>query len=123
VFRTFPELVWRSVQNLAEIGLAVRACKRDTSTWVGTKWLFYINTSQPCPGAAREKFDELTSTTWTFYVTQSFLSRDPFGFWSLGYPGSGGQVGGIMLVLITFPELVVRKILFYYPRLSLQRKE
>jgi len=25
VLRTFAELVWRSVQNLAEIGLAVRA--------------------------------------------------------------------------------------------------
>jgi len=28
VLRTFPELVWRSVQNLAKIGLAVRAWKR-----------------------------------------------------------------------------------------------
>jgi len=24
--------------------------------------------------------------TLIFYVKQSFLSRDPFGFWSLGYP-------------------------------------
>jgi len=31
--------------------------------------------------AAREKFDELRSSPiWTFYVTQSFLSPDPFGF-------------------------------------------
>jgi len=30
-------------------------------------------------GAAQEKFDQLTSPIWTFYVTQSFLSRDPFG--------------------------------------------
>jgi len=37
-----------------------------------------------------EKFDELTSHICTFYVTQSFLSRDPFGFWSLGYPGIQG---------------------------------
>jgi len=27
--RTFPELVWRSVQNLVEIGPPVRACKGD----------------------------------------------------------------------------------------------
>jgi len=29
VLRTFPELVWRSVQNLVEIGLAVRARKGE----------------------------------------------------------------------------------------------
>jgi len=27
VLRTFPELVWKSVQNLVEIGTAVRALK------------------------------------------------------------------------------------------------
>jgi len=37
-------------------------------------------TSQPGPGAAREKFDELTSPIWTFYINESFLSRYPFGF-------------------------------------------
>jgi len=31
----FPELVWRSIQNLAEIGQAVRALKRDTGTYIG----------------------------------------------------------------------------------------
>jgi len=37
------------------------------------------------PGAARKKFDELSSPIWTFYVTQSFLSRDPFGLpWGPG---------------------------------------
>jgi len=46
--------------------------------------------SQPGPGAAREKFDELMSPIWTFYVTQSFISCDPFGFWSLGSPGVKG---------------------------------
>jgi len=49
-----------------------------------------LKTSQPGPGAAREKFGELTSPTWTFYVTQGFLSRDLLGFWSLGYPGAWG---------------------------------
>jgi len=44
------------------------------------------STSQPAPGAAREKFNEIKSPIWIFCVTQSFLSRDPFGFWSLGYP-------------------------------------
>jgi len=40
----------------------------------------YGKISQPGPGASQEKFDELTSPIWTFYVTQSFLSRGPFGF-------------------------------------------
>jgi len=48
-------------------------------------------TSQPGPCAAQEKFDELISPIWTFYITQSFLSRDPFGFLSLGYPGVQGS--------------------------------
>jgi len=50
----------------------------------------FIYTRQPGPGAAREKFDELTSPIWTFYVTQSFLSSDLFGFWSLECPGVQG---------------------------------
>jgi len=49
-------------------------------------------TSQPGPGAAREKFDELTS----------------FGVW--GTLGSGGRVGGVMLVLRTIPGLVGRSV-------------
>jgi len=39
VLRTFPEMVWRSVQNLVEIGQAVRASKRDTGTFIGTNCL------------------------------------------------------------------------------------
>jgi len=50
-----------------------------------------FKTSRPGPGAAREKFDKLMSPIWTFYITQSFLSCDPFGFWSLGYPGVQGS--------------------------------
>jgi len=38
VLRTFPELVGRSVQNLVEIGLAVRASKG----YIGTKSLLFI---------------------------------------------------------------------------------
>jgi len=49
-------------------------------------------TSQPDPGAAREKFDELTS----------------FGVW--GTLWSGGRVGGVMLVLRTIPGLVGRSV-------------
>jgi len=33
-WRTFPELVWRSVQNLVEIGLAVCTWKRDIGTYM-----------------------------------------------------------------------------------------
>jgi len=69
---------------------------------------FYIYTNQPSPGAAREKFDELTSPIWRFYITQNFLFCDPFGVWST--PGSMGWVGGVMLVLRTFPELAGRSV-------------
>jgi len=44
----------------------------------------------------------------TFYVTQSFFSSDLFRFWRLGYPGSGDHVGGTILALRTFPQLVWR---------------
>jgi len=37
--KIFPELMWSSVQNLVEIGRAVRAWKRD----IGTSSLFYID--------------------------------------------------------------------------------
>jgi len=37
-----------------------------------------------------KKFDELMLSIWTFYITQSFLSLDPFGLWSLEYPGIQG---------------------------------
>jgi len=41
VLRPFPELVWRSVQNLAEIDTVVCTWKGDTGTYIGTKSLFY----------------------------------------------------------------------------------
>jgi len=52
-------------------------------------WVVLLNTSQPGPRAAQEKLNEIKSPIWTFYVPQSFLSHDLFGFWSLGYPGVG----------------------------------
>jgi len=36
------------------------------------------------------------------------MTRLGFRVW--GIPGSGGQVGGVMLVLRTFPELVGRSV-------------
>jgi len=63
--------------------------------------------SQPGPGAGREKFNEIKSPIWTFYVTQSFLSSG-LGFEVWGTPESGARVGGIIIVLRTFPELVGR---------------
>jgi len=65
-------------------------------------------TSQPGPGTAREKFDEIKSPFWTFFVKQSFFSRDLLRFLSLGYPkvrGSGSRVGRVILVLRTYLEL------------------
>jgi len=34
VLRIFPELVWRSAQNLVEIGPAVHMQKRDTDRYI-----------------------------------------------------------------------------------------
>jgi len=65
--------------------------------------IIIFRTSLLGSGAAWKKFDELKSPIRTFYITQSFLFRDPFGFWSFGYPG-------VMLVLRTFPELVMRTV-------------
>jgi len=36
---------------------------------------------------ALEKLNEIKSPIWTFFVKQSFFSRDLFRFWSLGYLG------------------------------------
>jgi len=51
---------------------------------------FYWCTSQLGPGTAQEKFNELRSTIWTFFVKQSLFSSDLSRFWSLGYPGVCG---------------------------------
>jgi len=72
--------------------------------------LLYIKTRQPGPAGAWEKFDELMSPIWTFFVKQSFFSSDLFRFWSLEYPGSGGRFGRVILVLKTFPELAGRSV-------------
>jgi len=58
---------------------------------LGTNSLFYIYRLAN-RGARRclEKFDELTSPIWTFFVKQSFFSSDLFRFWSLGYLGIRG---------------------------------
>jgi len=42
LLRTFPELVGRSVQNLVDIGLAVRAWKGDIGRYIVTNSHFYI---------------------------------------------------------------------------------
>jgi len=49
VLRTFPELVWRSVQNLVEIGPAVRAWKGDIRTWIQTITFIYIDKQRYFP--------------------------------------------------------------------------
>jgi len=49
------------------------------------------------PGAAQEKFDELTSPIWTFTLHKVFSPVTRLAW-----------VGGIMLVLRTFPKLVGR---------------
>jgi len=66
-------------------------------------WVLYILTSQPGPGTAQEKFDELTS-----HKVFSPVTNLGFGVW--GTPGSRDQVGGVILVLRTFPELVGRSV-------------
>jgi len=67
---------------------------------------FYFNTSQLGPGAPRQKFNEVESLIWTFYVTQSFSPVICKGFGVWGTLESGGRVGWVILVLRTFPELI-----------------
>jgi len=59
--------------------------------------------SQQGPGAAQEKFEELT-------LHKVFSPVTHLGFRVWGTLGSRGRVGGVMLVLRTFPELVVRPV-------------
>jgi len=94
VKRTFPELVWRSVQNLAEIGPEVCTWKRD----IGSNSLLCIYTTQLGPGAAQKKINEIKSPIWTFFVKQSFFSSDLLRFWSLVYPRVRGWVGRVIVV-------------------------
>jgi len=56
---------------------------------LGSEYI-YNQTSQPGPGDAWEKFNEIKLPIYTFYTTKSFLSRDQSEFWSLGYPGVQG---------------------------------
>jgi len=89
-------------------------------------------TTQPEPGTDREKFNEIKLPIWTFFVKQSFSpmislgvgvwgtpgsgSQQSFspmislgvGVW--GTPGSGSQVGRVIFVLRTFPEMVWRSV-------------
>jgi len=67
------------------------------------KFQFYKITSQPGPGAARKKFDELT-----LHKVFSPVTHLDFRVW--GTPASRGGVGRVILVLRTFPELVGRSV-------------
>jgi len=73
---------------------------------------FLILASQPGPGAAREKLNEIKSPNFTFFVKQSFFSGNLFRFWKLGYLRVRGLawVGGLIDVKRTFPELVWRSL-------------
>jgi len=71
---------WLSISKFSYCSMLLKL-----KLWWVTKqeiFIFYFTQYQP------------TGPIWTFYVTQSFLSRDPFGFWSLGYPGVQGRVCG-----------------------------
>jgi len=59
-------------------------------------------------GAKKNKQLILTKSIpiWTFFVMQSFFSSDLMRFWLSGDPTCRGQVGGVILVLKTFPLLV-----------------
>jgi len=81
MLKNFPDLVWKSVQNLVWIGLAVHTWKRDTGTY--NQSVLYIKTNQPGPSTAQAK-KILRVPIWRFYVSQSFFSPDLF--WILGYP-------------------------------------
>jgi len=62
-----------------------------------------FDTSQPGPGAALEKFNEIQSAICIFFVKHIFFSCDLPRFCS---PGPEGQVGRVIVVKRTFFELV-----------------
>jgi len=73
-----------------------------------TVTFIYIDTSQPGPGTAREKFDELMSGHFTLHKVFSPVTHLGFRVW--GTPGSRGQIGWVILVLRTLPGLVWRSV-------------
>jgi len=90
----------------------VEVCAKFCGDWYGSMYvkeghryigLLYFYTSQPGPGSAREKFDELT-------LHKVFSPVTHLGFEVWVPPGSRGRVCGVMLVLRTFPELVGRSV-------------
>jgi len=106
------------LQQLIEIhlrGMKVRTRSHvhEIHSWIGgendtTNLNINILANQGLGDARGKKF--LRVPFRTFYITQCFFSRDLFRFWSLGYPGVRDQVGGVILVLRTFPELVWRSV-------------
>jgi len=71
--------------------------------------IFFCQTSQPGPSAAREKFNGIKSPIWTFFVKQSFFSSNLFRCLSLGYHwvrGLGWRDGQVLRT----PDLVWRSV-------------
>jgi len=87
---------------LPSIILLAFGCFRSTHSAPVGNYLFF--TSQPGSGTARKKFN-------ASFVKQRFFSPVMclcFGVW--GSPESGDRIGGVILVLRTFPELVGRSV-------------
>jgi len=89
VLRTFPELVGRSVQNLVEIGPAVRAWKGDTGMYIGTNSHFYIDRlANRAPALPRKLIKQYKGTHLDILHYKKFFSpviRLSFRVW--GTPG------------------------------------
>jgi len=72
VLRIFTELVWRSVQNLVEIGLVARAWKGD----IGTNSTSHINRLAEVPGAAQVNLQPAEH----FFLCKQFSKMCPSAF-------------------------------------------
>jgi len=91
VLRTFPELVWRSVQNLVKIDLAVRAWKGDigryilqTVTFIYRDFVVFFCVILSCLFHAPTPYNELDILCWFLnthtkhieYLSFSTCTRD-----------------------------------------------
>jgi len=106
VLTFLTELVWRSVQNLVhqltcERGTLVHNYKQSFFIWI------LANRAPALPGKSLMSLRH-PSGHFTLHKVFSPVTHLDFGVW--GTLKSRGRVGGVMLVLRTFPELVGRSV-------------
>jgi len=73
--------------------------------------IFLFKTSQQGPGADGKNLMNLRHPSGHFRLHKVFFPVTHLGFGVWGTPGSRGWIGGVMLVLRTFHELLGRSLL------------